>query len=340
MTVLRGFDVATSGIDAAGDEPQLRAALTGSTQAVSEALNAHVPALALASEWSQVMTHALAAAIRILADEPPSWTWFVSGSVGRNEAIPGSDLETLIALDDDVDEDGKARAMARAAAVHEVLERCGINADGNGVLASRTRFCRRWSSWNEGIERWCAEPAEDRGVVMTGLLADSVTLDGTADLRRPTRAAAGRHPPALRAMLQDATALRATIPSRLKVFATQSDTIDVKVAAVEPVVKLARWAAMSAASDAVTTLERLDDAATAGTLDADDATTLRDCLVSVSQVRWRHRAGAWIDRDRIAELVSLSELSPQERATLRAIGREINGIRRKLAFLASTPSFR
>jgi hypothetical protein len=35
-----------------------------------------------------------------------------------------------------------------------------------------------------------------------------------------------------------------------------------------------------------------------------------------------------------------SGLSPQERATLRDIGREVNGIRRKFAFLSSTPSFR
>jgi CBS domain-containing protein len=41
-----------------------------------------------------------------------AWTWFVSGGVARGEAIPGSDVEILIVLDDDVDEAGKTEMLA------------------------------------------------------------------------------------------------------------------------------------------------------------------------------------------------------------------------------------
>jgi CBS domain-containing protein len=141
-------------------------------------------------------------------------------------------------------------------------------------------------------------------------------------------------------MLQDATAARAIIPSRLRVFATQDDTVDLKLAAVDPIVKIARWAALSAGSNAISTMERLNDSATAKVLDADDASTLRDCYFSLSRIRWRVRAGAWINGERITERVSLSDLAPAERAALRTVGREVSGIRRKLSFLASTSSFR
>ncbi len=340
MSEQTGFAAVLASIDAATDEPQLRAAVAEAREAAVAALNAHTPALTLADAWSAVLMHALGAATRLATVEAIPWTWFVSGSVGRGEAIPGSDVETLISLDDSVDHDEKSTAMVLAADVHAMLERCGLKPDANGVLASRGRFCRRRSNWSAGIERWCAEPAEDRGVVMTGLLSDCMAVGQPADgLRAETLDAARRHPQALRAMLQDATAVRAGIPSRLRVFATHADTVDVKAAAVEPVVKIARWAAMSAGSDSVFTLERLDHAAAAGTLDADDAATLRECYAALSHVRWRRRAGAWIDGDHVTDVISLSALSPQERATLRAIGREVNGIRRKLAFLASTPSF-
>jgi CBS domain-containing protein len=337
-----GFAGVLADIGSATDEPQLHAAVEAGGQAVLAALTAHTHALTLARAWSQVMACGLAAAIRLVTTDTVAWTWYVSGSVARGEAIPGSDIETLTALDDDVDPDGKSQAMELAAEVHAVLERCGFNSDANGVLASRGRFCRRRSSWSDGIERWCADPAEDRGVVMTGLLADSVAIGRGADdeLRAHTLDAARRHPAALRAMLQDATAVRAGIPSRLRVFATHDDTVDIKRAAVEPIVKIARWAAMSAQSGAVMTLERLNDAGTAGTLDADDAAILRDCYRAVSSIRWRNRAAAWIDGQRVDELVSLANLSPQERAALRQIWREVTGIRRKLAFLASAPSFR
>ena len=133
--------------------------------------------------------------------------------------------------------------------MHALLERCGIPGDANGVLASRPRFCRRRSSWAEGIEQWTAHPRDDRGVVMTGLMADSTAVWGALDvaddeLRARNLAAVGRNYPVRQAMLQDATAMRASFPSRLRTFTTHADTVDLKLVAVDPVVKIARWAAL------------------------------------------------------------------------------------------------
>jgi CBS domain-containing protein len=339
----RGIAATIGDIDAASDEQQLRAGVLRARQAVAAELQAHTPTLTLAAAWSEVLRQSVATAARLVAgDKPLGWTWLVSGSVARGEAIPGSDVETLIALDDRTDDAAKSEVLALAAEVHALLERCELRPDANGVLASRGRFCRRRANWADSIERWCAEPSEDRGVVMTGLLADAAGVrDRTDDeLRSQTIEAARRHAVARAAMLQDATAARASIPSRLRVFATQDDTVDLKLAAVDPIVKIARWAALSAGSNALSTLERLNDSATAKVLDADDASILRDCYFSLSRIRWRVRAGAWINGERITERVSLSDLAPAERAALRTVGREVSGIRRKLSFLASTSSFR
>jgi len=337
-----GIAATIGDIDAASDEPELRAGVLRAREAVAAELAAHTPTLTLAAAWSEVMRRSVATAARLVAgDTPLGWTWFVSGSVARGEAIPGSDVETLIALDDGVDDAGKSEVLTLAADVHALLERCDLRPDANGVLASRGRFCRRRTNWAESIDPWCAEPAEDRGVVMTGLLADATgVLDRDDELRSRTVDAARQHPAARRAMLQDATAVRAGIPSRLRVFATQDDTADLKLAAVDPIVKIARWAALSAASSSISTLQRLDDAATAKVLDVDDASILRDCYLSLSRIRWRVRAGAWMKGGPVTERVSLSELAPADRAALRTVAREVSGIRRKLSFLASTSSFR
>jgi CBS domain-containing protein len=289
-----------------------------------------------------VLRQSVATAARLIAgDQPPGWAWFVSGSVARGEAIPGSDVETLIALDDSVDDAGKSAVLTLAADVHGLLERCDLRPDTNGVLASRARFCRRRANWDQSIERWCAQPAEDRGVVMTGLLADTTgVLDHAAELRLHTVDAAHQHPQARHAMLQDATSVRASIPSRLRVFATHDDTVDLKLAAFDPIVKIARWGALSAGSTAISTLQRLNDAASAKVLDADDASILRDCYVSLSRIRWRVRAGGWMRGEAVTERVSLSALAPAERAGVRSVAREVSGIRRKLTYLASTSSFR
>ena len=82
-------------------------------------LAAHTPTLTLAAAWSEVLRQCIATAARLIGDdEALGWTWFVSGSVARGEAIPGSDVETLIVLDDDVDDVVKAKALTLAADVH------------------------------------------------------------------------------------------------------------------------------------------------------------------------------------------------------------------------------
>ncbi|OHU18984.1 hypothetical protein BKG76_21015 [Mycobacteroides franklinii] len=341
-----GIAHAIGQIDTAADESAFYAAVGAARTVIAHEARARTPEATLAAAWSEALRHSVRTAARLLTDAVnPGWTWFVSGSVARGEAAPGSDIETMLAIDDEVDGDGKARLMELAAQVHAMLERTGIGSDSNGVLASRGRFCRRTTNWYEGIERWCANPPEDRGVVMTGLLADSQGVGPGAlvpdnALRRENARCAQRHYPIRLAMLQDAVAVRAGFPSRLRIFATQSDTVDLKVAAIDPVVKIARWAALSAGSDALATPARLDAAAAADVLDPDDVSTLHDCFGWLLRFRWRSAAASLQDGQQTSDTVSLSALAPQERAVLRGIAREIAGIRRKLIYLSSTSSFR
>lgn len=334
---------AVHAMDAASDEAGLRAAMEQARLALIDELAAQTPAADLAAGWSAVLRHGVAAAVRLAsgADEP-QWSWFVSGSAARGESAPGSDVETMIAVADAVSDEQKAALLARAADVHALLERCGVQGDGNGVLASRPRFCRRASNWLESIEHWAAEPRTDRGVVMTGLLADAVEVGpGAGDmLRVRTVDAARRHYPVRQAMLDDATTVRAGFPSRLRILSRHADTVDLKLAMVDPVVKIARWAGLSAGSTAVSTLARLDAAGAAGILDADDVSTLHECFVWLTRFRWRLRAGPWLRGAPVGDLVGLAEIAPHERAVLRGVHREVAGVSRKLTFLASTSAFR
>jgi CBS domain-containing protein len=332
---------ALGAIDDACDEAALHRGVQQATAALAADFRAQTPVSELGTRLGDMHRHAVATAVRLVPGTAALlWTWFVSGSVARGEPAPGSDVESLLAIDDDVDDEGKEFMLARAADVHGLLERCGIGGDANGVLASRPRFCRRMRSWAEGVGKWTADPRHDRGVVMTGLMSDSTAVLGTLDVpehafRTLTLAAFGDSPPASQALLQDATALRAPFPSRLRAFATQSDSVDLKLAAIDPVVKIARWAALAAGSEEISTAKRIDAAATVGSLDTDDATSLQDCFTWLVRFRWRVRIGCFIDSRSASDVVSLSELAPQDRAALRSVAREIAGISRKLRYLSS-----
>jgi CBS domain-containing protein len=122
----RGIAVTIGDIDAASDESVLRAGIDRAHEAIRVELAAHTPALTLAAAWSEVLRHSVAAGARLVVGAGETrWTWFVSGSVARGEAAPGSDVETMIALDNTMVDAEKAELMARAAEVHALLERCG-----------------------------------------------------------------------------------------------------------------------------------------------------------------------------------------------------------------------
>lgn len=136
---------------------------------------------------------------------------------------------------------------------------------------------------------------------MTGLMADASALSGAEDtLRVSAGAAAGRHYAIRQAMLQDATAVRATVPSRLRVFVSAGDSVDVKRAVLDPVVKIARWAALSVGSTALATRQRLADGAAGGVLDDDDAATLDECHRWLTRFRWQGRVADVRSRDVVA----------------------------------------
>jgi CBS domain-containing protein len=177
---------------------------------------------------------------------------------------------------------------------------------------------------------------------MTGLMADASGLPGAcADdfLRAAAVAAAGRHYAVRQAMVQDATAVRATVPSRLKLFVSGGDAVDVKRAVIDPVVKIARWAALSTGSAALSTRERLAAGEAGGVLDADDAATLRDCHLWLMRFRWRTHVSAFLAGRAAGDVISLGELPPQDRAALRSVAREVSGVMRKLSYLSSISAF-
>lgn len=284
-----------------------------------------------AHAWSAYVTSTVASAADLVGRGTEfGWRWFVSGSCGRGEGLPGADVETLLVFDDAADRD---TILTAAADVHAVLDEIGLRADSNGAIASRARFARRRADWTSGIVDWTSQPTLDRGVVMTGLLADSVcVVDGTRPLCAEVVARAANSP-VLSAMLVDTTAVRATVPSRLRVVTRASETVDIKRAVSDPIVKLARWHALSAGSSAASTPERL--AVGGGPLSVEDATALANCWNVVTRLRFGLRRDALRNDFPITDTCELSALAPQDRASLRSVGREVAGIVRALGYVAS-----
>lgn len=324
------FDAVLRDVGGARD---LTGFVAAATRARDEALvAAHArDVVEAARRWSAFARCAVAGAAGVVGSEVRiSWRWYVSGSTGRGDALPGADVETLMVIDGD-----RATALAAAAHVHALLDSVGLRADANGAIAARSRFARTDADWCHGIEAWTRRPAADRGVVMTGLIADAAPAgpdpDSATDLPACLRTALlAPHSTGLSAMLEDTLVVRESVPSRLRVVAGGRDTVDVKRAVVDPITKLARWAALTVGSGASSTLDRLRDGAEL--LPDDAAATLADCWRLGTRVRWALRADAVRHGGDIRDDFALSVLAPQDRAHLRSAGRDVAGVLRVLNY--------
>jgi CBS domain-containing protein len=111
---------------------------------------------------------------------------------------------------------------------------------------------------------------------------------------------------------------------------TRSERLDIRRAAVVPIVELARWAGAAARAVDGSTPERLETAAAAGVLTEADARTLSDAFELALGVRIDHHMDQLAAGVAPDDLVDPAELSPLARDQLRDVFRAVAGVQRTL----------
>ncbi|MET3860693.1 CBS domain-containing protein [Dietzia sp. 2505] len=298
-----------------------------------------------ARAWSDGLRRELAAR---LGPAVAHAVW-VTGSVGRGEAVPGSDLESLAVVGDyddprdhDDPRDPDARAVRRAVASTD-LSRDPWFAETSPASAADPRMVRTLAGWSTAADGWAGAPARDLGVVHLGLLADARPLtDGHGDpelLPRLAARAVRTQPAVLTDILADALSTRASVPSRLTRTLRSDPVVDLKDSVLTPVVKLARWAALRAGVTSTSTDARLELASDPRVLPPDQWESLRVAAAVTARLRWEIRLRAGSDGPG-TDRVPLSVLTTAERAGLRSAAREIAGAQRTLDYLRSSGELR
>ncbi|WP_286954801.1 MULTISPECIES: putative nucleotidyltransferase substrate binding domain-containing protein [Corynebacterium] len=172
-------------------------------------------ATAVAADWSR----------RICDFLDP--TLVATGSLGRGEGMPGSDVDVLRIHPGDTP--GLSSLYA-----------AGILQDNHGVTAQNSFLPSTEKQWERKAPFWTDNPREEFGVVMTGLLADAAS-------QRLRSAAFENTPdsPMVAEMLRDSINRR---PPRISgIFPRRS--FDLKSEALNPLIKIARWGALSSGAD-------------------------------------------------------------------------------------------
>jgi CBS domain-containing protein len=270
-----------------------------------------------------------------------AYTWLATGSYGRREPFPSSDVDCALAWEGGDESQTQLTAVARR--VLDGLVTSGFRLDEHGALASRPLFARSIAGWADAARRWTDDPDRDRGLMLLSVVVESDPVWGATRVPEALADAFARAPGRDVMLRRLAVAALAERPPTgfLRDFVLHSSgerkgVLDIKRGGLLPIESLARWSGLGAGVTAASTRARLDAAKAAGTLSADDAAILRDAFELVCALRMEHqveqlRAGRAPD-----DLIDPKALTPLTRSALkdafRAVARVQRGIAAELGF--------
>lgn len=239
-----------------------------------------------------------------------------TGSTGRGEATPSSDLDVI-------------RLSPGPTPRFDALRAAGVRVDANGALPTARELPTTEDQWRTDARGWISRPREDKGVVKIGLLADA---------HSEVRSAASRNfafSPILADMLRDALSV---VPPRTTGLWSRK-SVDLKQEILAPTTKIARWAALASGTTELSTTRRLTTSSTEY-LDTDSATALAGAF--------QEALGLSLDLDlgivdnQVFERsgrVMLTALPPDRGAAVRSATQTLRTVSATLRYLLTTSAF-
>ena len=272
-------------------------------------------------------------AIELLAPQDlPPLSWFATGSLGRREAFPASDVDSALAWEG-ADEDERPRALA--AKVLGVLARCGFATDENAASAAQPVFARSVADWDASIWRAFGRSEDTRFVILIAALADAQPVGGDVDYALAAVGGCREHPAFMTQLLRMALAFRPPTGFLRDIVVEDSGEqrgrLDIKRGGFQPIVGVARYLALSVGARETGTVDRLRAAADGGALTHEDATTLIEALELFSELRMGHQLAQLRAGDEPTDFIDPAQLNPLTRRYLREAFRAIARVQRRLS---------
>ena len=256
------------------------------TDVVAGMRTAGVEALGIARVVSALTDAVVRALLRVaeqrLGPAPCPFAWLALGSEGRMEQTLLTDQDNALVH---ADGSGAARAYFAAMAdlVVEGLVSAGVPRCPGGVMATNHHGTPQ--EWSARFESWRATP-DPRALMDVAIFFDFRRIAGTLDVAPLQAAVHAAAADGIFLARMAAAALRWRPPiGRFGRVHDSDGTIDVKAAAILPIVALARLFALEAGSDARNTVERLTAANRAGVVSDDGADTLVEAYRFVTDLR-------------------------------------------------------
>jgi CBS domain-containing protein len=279
-------------------------------------------AVALAND---ALTRRLLTVVQTELGRPPcDYAWLALGSHGRGEQVLSSDQDSAIAIDSDGPTSAGCYFDRLAALVVAGLARAGLPLCDGGYTA--TQWCRPLDEFRGLFRGWVERP-EPEALLRAEVFLDVRPVYGelAVDVLDGILVAGGSRGPFRAQMGRAAVAFKPPLGlfGRLK---TDGPFLDVKRAGTAAIVLLARLYALAGGSSARTTLERLETAASAGTLSPTGASDLAEAYRFLTGLRLRHQVDQAGRGQQPDNRIPLADLMTPDRRRLREALRVIRDV--------------
>jgi CBS domain-containing protein len=321
------------------DPAEVAQATSGLSDMVIALHDADLPVAAISRAIASVHDGAIRRLIELahadLGAPPVPYTWLATGSFGRFEAFPSSDVDSALAWDGP-DEDVALRRWMQVLAERVLadLSACGFEADTKGAVASNPLFARSIEAWEGAAQGWVEDPDRDRGLILLCVVVESDPVWGATAAAERISSAFARSPKRGLLLRRLAQAALATRPPtgfrrhRVLFRGEERKALDIKRGGLMPIEELARWSGLAAGVGAATTRTRIEASEAAGTLSSEHAAILRDAFELVCELRMEHQVDQLRGGEAPDNLIDPTGLTPLTRTALKEAFRAVARIQR------------
>jgi CBS domain-containing protein len=268
---------------------------------------------------------------------PVPFSWLALGSHARRECVPSSDLDSALLWHGD-DEDVTIKRYVRGVArdVIAALDGAGYPPCDKGASASMPLFSRSLDAWREAAESWLDDPDQEAALILVSVVIDSRPVWGLregAPLAEAFRNARDS-PRLLKGLVRFALVHRPPTGFLRDIVVEHSGEhrgkLDIKGGGLLPIADIARYVGMAAGVTGASTRERLNAAAGAGTIGANEAQTLLEAFELFSCMRLEHQVEQLRDGRPPDDFLDPRRLNGLTRSYLKDAFRAVASIQKQL----------
>jgi CBS domain-containing protein len=260
-----------------------------------------------------------------LGEAPMPYAWVAFGSQAREEQTAKTDQDNGLILERKANEQEAGYFSKMSEFVCDGLDRLGYVYCPGEIMAMNVKWRVSLAKWKQHFDGWIDEP-EPKSVMHSSIFFDMRCVHGDTSLVEQLLEYATRRAKENRIFRRFMAANVLTHRPPIGFFrrfvqeddGTQSEGLNLKHRGIVPITDLVRMRALEGGIREANTFRRIERSMAESVMNENDASSLRDALILINQIRLAHQAEQMAAGEKPSNFVPPDELSPLMRRNLKA----------------------